>query len=495
MNVADWREPEPLYEPLEGHAYPEGFLPPILRDAVREVQSFVQAPMALVSASALSVLSVAAQGLVNVRRDAQLVGPVSLYLLAVADSGERKSTCDAIFGKGLRQWESARREALVNDLKRHDTAAAVHEARRSALLDAIKHKRRRGQATDAEEQRLEEAVLGAPTAPTVPKLLYADATPEALAHGLATGWPSGGMMSAEAGAVFGSHAMNAETILRNLALLNVLWDGGEIAIDRRTKPSLQLRARRLSVGLMVQPETLSAFLTRAGNLPRGSGFLARFLFACPTSTQGKRAYRSPPAAMTHVERFEARIGELLDAPLSTDAQGGLTPRALDLSSEARREWIAFHDTVETQLAPEGRLHDIRDVASKAAENVARLAALFHVVENGIDGEICAQHVQSALSLVDWHLTESARLFTSFDVSGQMVAAIRLDDWLRAEALARQSDRVSTRRILQSGPRCIRLDDDFLNALAVLAARGRARLEQVGQRRYVAINPMLLSGVM
>ena len=34
---------------------------------------------------------------------------------------------------------------------------------------------------------LEELVRGAPAAPSVPRLLYADATPEALAHGLATG--------------------------------------------------------------------------------------------------------------------------------------------------------------------------------------------------------------------------------------------------------------------------------------------------------------------
>jgi putative DNA primase/helicase len=40
------------------------------------------------------------------------------------------------------------------------------------------------------------------------------------------------VLSAEAGAVFGAHGMGQDTILRNLALLNVLWDGGEIAIDR-----------------------------------------------------------------------------------------------------------------------------------------------------------------------------------------------------------------------------------------------------------------------
>lgn len=88
------------------------------------------------------------------------------------------------------------------------------------------------------------------------------------------------MLSAEAGAVFGAHGMGQDTILRNLALLNVLWDGGEMAIDRRSKPSFLLRGRRLTFGLMVQPEALRGFLERAGTLPRGTGFIARFLIAC-----------------------------------------------------------------------------------------------------------------------------------------------------------------------------------------------------------------------
>ena len=55
------------------------------------------------------------------------------------------------------------------------------------------------------------------------RLLYTDATPEALSHALATGWPSAAVLSAEAGAIFGAHGMGFEAILRNLALLNVLF--------------------------------------------------------------------------------------------------------------------------------------------------------------------------------------------------------------------------------------------------------------------------------
>jgi hypothetical protein len=100
--ATDWPEPEPLTEPLESLPYPVEALPSMLREAVTEAQAFVQAPVALVVSSALSALSLAAQGVANVRRDHQLVGPVSLYLLAVADSGARKTTCDAILSPALR---------------------------------------------------------------------------------------------------------------------------------------------------------------------------------------------------------------------------------------------------------------------------------------------------------------------------------------------------------------------------------------------------------
>ena len=91
------------------------------------------------------------------------------------------------------------------------------------------------QETTEEDAALKELAIHVPVPVAVPRLLYADATPEALSHALATGWPSAAVLSAEAGAVFGAHGMGYETILRNLALLNVFWDGGEIAVDRRRR--------------------------------------------------------------------------------------------------------------------------------------------------------------------------------------------------------------------------------------------------------------------
>jgi len=58
------------------------------------VQAAVQAPVEMVASSALSVASLAAQSLADVRRSVTLTGPCSLYYLTVAESGDRKSTVD-----------------------------------------------------------------------------------------------------------------------------------------------------------------------------------------------------------------------------------------------------------------------------------------------------------------------------------------------------------------------------------------------------------------
>ena len=69
--------------------------------------------------------------------------------------------------------------------------------------------------------------------------------------------------------------------------------------------------------------------------------------------------------------------------------------------------------------------------------------------------------------------------------------IRLDAWLRTEAQANNTDRVPTKRIYQYGPNSVRDSSDLRAALAILAERGRARMELNGRRRVVAINPALL----
>jgi hypothetical protein len=77
----------------------------------------------------------------------------------------------------------------------------------------------------------------------------------------------------------------------------------------------------------------------------------------------------------------------------------------------------------------------------------------------------------------WHLNEARRLLADLDTPPSLAAAIRLDSWLRSEAQASGTDRVPTKRIYQYGPNCVRDSRDLRAALAILAERGRAWLEE------------------
>ena len=376
----------------------------------------VQAPMALVACSALSSLSLATQGLSNVRRDHQLVGPISLYSLAVADSGERKTTSDAIFCPALRDWETARRQEMSPEIAKLAAATAVFEAKKVGILEAIKHKRRRAQERRARSANL-RCWWGMRRCRRSSRGCSIRMRPRRRSR---MRWPPAGraaVCSRPRPVRCSVHTAWART--RFCATSRSSTCCGTAARWRSTgapSPPPCCAAGRLTFGLMIQPEALrgvleraGALLQRAGTLPRGTGFIARFLIAWPGSTQDTRAYRPAPEAMPQVALFGARIRELLAQPLATDAHGRLTPAVLDLSPRARTEWIRFHDEIERELGARGALRSVRDVAAKAAENVARLAALFHVLEHGASGTLrprqprparCARNPRRAWTGVD-----------------------------------------------------------------------------------------------
>jgi putative DNA primase/helicase len=325
----------------------------------------------------------------------------------------------------------------------------------------------------------------------VPRVLHVDSTTEALGYDLAHGWPSAGVLSSEAGVVFGSHSMGPDSITRNLSQLNVLWDGGTLRTERRTSKSFTVRGARLTLGLQVQATVVRTFVTKSQGQVRGSGFLARFLVAWPTSTQGYRPFVEAPDDWPCLEAYRQRIWELLNTPVPVDDDWCLTPRALSLSGEAKQLWIAFHDAVEAELRPGGELDDARDVASKAADNAARLACLFHILEHGPSGEIGAESIERAAELVRWYLTETRRFLGSLAINPEAVAAQDLLVWLIRECQRTYTDTVPAGNILRLGPDGVRTKSVRDAALAFLAEGGWLRLVKRGKQKLVILNPKAL----
>lgn len=492
----EWADPMPLagvnHEP---EAYPLDALPEGLRAAVADVHATTQAPLAMVATGALTALSLAGQAHVNVARNKHLTGPVSLFALVLAESGERKSTVDSFFTRAIREYEAAQAEAMKPEVDAYQADLQAWTAKKAGLLEAIKGASKGGKPTAEFENTLRDIEQAKPQAPKVPELIYGDATPEALTHGLAKKWPSGGVISSEAGTVFGSHGMGADTVMRNLSALNVLWDGGVHKVSRRSVESFTTRNARLTVSLQVQYPVLAGFMGKAGELARGSGFLARFLVAWPESTQGTRQYQEPDHLMTGLAGFNARITQLLTESMPFDETGdGLAPAMLELSPEAKDVWVKVYNLVETELAPLGSLADVKDVASKTADNAARIAALFHLYESGTAGAITAQAMQSACKIAMWHLGESRRLLTELGQDPAMSLAARLDAWLIERCNEQRTNRVSTRDVLQFGPsRQLRKEVQLTPVLQELIDTDRANLTKHGRQKLIVVNPKLLNG--
>lgn len=490
----DWPEPVPLMEQGTSEPYPLDALPAGLADAITEVQAYVQAPIALVACSALTTLSTAVQAHVDVKRADRLLGPTGVYALVVADSGERKTTCDNFFTKPIRAWETAQQERFQPVIEAHRADADAWEAKRAAILENIRAGKKKGSDTGKLEAELREHQTEQPEPPRVPRLIYGDTTPEALAFGLVRQWPAGAVLSSEAGIVFGSHGMGRESSMRNFALLNVLWDGGELSVERRTSESFTVRGARLTVGLAVQEATVREFLERSAGLARGTGFFARFLFAWPESTQGTRMYREASGDWPALARFHARIEAILNQKAPVGEDGTLCPAMLSLDAQAQEAWVRFHDAIEAKLRPSGELHDVRDVASKAADNAARLAALFSAFEEPGTAEISAALMNAAARIVTWHLTEAQRFFGGLAVPQSTVDAMRLQDWLVERCRADGVGCIHARTVQQfATPVRLRKREVLDAAIAELSEAERVRDVLDGRRRVLVINPAVLDG--
>ena len=484
-----WPQPQSLVAQISPEPYPLDALPPRILSAVNEVQGFAQAPVALVSSAALSAVSVAAQTLYDIKRAERLTGPCSLFILTIAESGERKTTADGFFTAALREYETEQAEIAKPSVKAFKADHAAWEAEKSGLQDAIRAASRANKATGDLTAALRDLVNDEPEPPRVPRLLYSDATPEALTWGLSKTWPSAAVISSEAGGVFGSHGMGAESMTRNLSILNQLWDGRDLVFDRRKdNGSFAVRGARLTMSLQTQEITLRQFFDRTAGLARGIGFLARFLVAWPESTQGTRFYREAPTSWPALAAFNGRMEAILRTAAPIDDDGALHPIMLDLTPEAKAAWVQFHDAIESELGAGGELADVKDVASKTADNAARLALLFHVFEGGA-GAVSADAFAGASRVVAWHLNEARRFLGEFAMPPELAEAARLDGWLLSYCRQQQTQEVGKREAQQYGP--LRDGPQLDAALGALETLGRVRVSKQGKRVIVTLNPMLL----
>jgi uncharacterized protein DUF3987 len=471
-----WPDPEPL----DGincaeKPYPVDALPPIIADAVREYQGYGQQPLPLVAVSALSTMSLVTQGLADIARDDELSGPIGIYTLVIAQSGERKTSADKEFKKPIRAWIDDRRELAKADEASARAEVEAWKAEREGLLTKIKTasggngKKKTSVEAEADIRVLKEQLKNLeahqPTELIIPTLFYVDTNSAALAVDLAEGWPSASLWSSEAGLVIGSQGMSDESVMQFLALLNCLWDAESYERRRRTTKSASLKGRRFTAAMMMQPIVLRQLLVAGKGASRGMGFVARCLVTWPTSTIGLRQYKAPTKGSPAMGAMHQRMTELLNMPLPTGGTDNmvLTPPVLRLSPEAFGIWRDFYNEIEAELGRWGEFSDIADIGAKIADNAARLAGEFHVFEKGPVGEVEALTMADSCRVAMWHLSEAKRVIGATELAPEVEDAKLLLEWM----LKHQPGPFELRQISQFGPAQTRGKKRRDAALAVL----------------------------
>lgn len=455
--------PQPLLREIPaGEAYPVAALGP-LQAAVEAVRGFTQAPVAIPAASALAVASLAVQGFADVETLGGFA-PVSLYFLTIAQSGERKSSCDKPLLQGLREYEREQSEIYAAAFKTWANASELHDAKKKgALRDAASASPDKRTAAEADLAALGDA----PEGPILPDRTASEPTLEGLFRAFLQGQPSLGLFSDEAGQFLGGHAMNADNRMKTLGGLNSLWDGSEIKRTRAGDGVFTLRGRRMALHLMAQPVVMHGFISDP--LASGLGFLPRCLICEPASSIGQRFSTSARRDDAALSIFAARLKSILSRTMPTWDDGRtLKPASLTLTPSARALLVAFSDTIEAAQAPRGALSHITGTASKVAEQAARIAGVLTLWADLEAHEVQPAVMADAITLAQFYLSEASRLASAATVSGEIdrAEALRkwlLEGWTETEVLVRD--------VVRLGPNPLRESPKARAALGILERHG------------------------
>lgn len=457
--------PEPLRRPVPpAQPYPLAELGDVLAPAAQALRRVIQAPDAVCGASVLAAASLAVQGLANVERERGQVYPLSLWMLTVAESGERKSAVDTEAMRAARDYEKELCKGYAAQEADHAARLKEWEARRKAA---------EAKANKASGQGLAEALLSigpAPPAPLLPRVTVADFTAEGLSKLLAAGWPTVGAFTDEAALVFGGHGMTKETVMRTAATLCKLWDSGTLDRVRALDGATKLYGRRLALHLLAQPVIAERALSDA--VLSGQGFLPRCLLAWPESTAGTRPYKEEALRDDHaLQRLAVRLGDLhrAELPLADGDRQELDPRALRLSPEAKRAWVKLHDAIEAAMAPGEQFATVKPWASKTPEQVLRIAGVLTLLDDANAQSVDAATLERAAELALWHLNEAVRLAGTAELAPEVRNAEALLNWCHATGRTLLYSTVAMNR----GPACIRDQKSFRQAVAELERAGWA----------------------
>lgn len=348
------------------------YLPTHLSRVIEAVEHKTQAPLEIIVNALLATGALALQRQYDVIDPDGICKPLSLNILTIADSGERKTTVDKCFSKPFFEHEARQKERADQSRVESEFQQIYFEEAAKIARGNLRKSIKSGDDSSVAQQNFRDLQALKPQPERLTKIVYQDVTVPALIDGLAHNNPSAALMSSEAGSILAGNATE------DLPLLNQLWDGEAISVNRkRPQTDINLTDARLTVSLMTQYEPFKKFMNARKGYAKEVGFLARCLFSYPVSRQGYRTSSlDPQNALYHEHVIAGHQRVLLDFYQSTEPS---TTIRYDEST-----WCDYHaikNHIEIDLRPGGRLFEHRGYGSKYCNNLSRVAAIIALLSD------------------------------------------------------------------------------------------------------------------
>lgn len=408
---------------IKPEAFPLHELPQILGNAAKEIAEKNKLPDVLAGLAVIGAASHLAQSRVDALHPAEVMEndqgeivkrsmPTSLNILALADSGDRKSTAYRlayhVINKRNQELEESY-ELQEKELKK-ESAGAKGEAKKDALV------------------KLEQLQN--------PSELLNGGTFEAVQGNFIRGLSSASWTTDEGGQFFGGHSMQSETRANALSGFIQFFDSGSgkrLVARSNAEGSGTYRDRRLTIFLMAQEFTVRESLKDP--LFSNQGFLPRFLLGTAESKAGTRfvdleAIKNPKKqSLPALKNYWARCKEIQSKPSNTCSETAEVKNAgMPLNDDALAGWASYFNMVEAQLHSLGDYAHVKPFASRSAELAARLATIFAF----FDGKqvVDAEAMNSAVKVAYYSLKEWLRYTTESTSSTPEQEALEFIKWLQ-----------------------------------------------------------------
>ncbi|MDP2002713.1 MAG: DUF3987 domain-containing protein, partial [Desulfurivibrionaceae bacterium] len=469
----EWSDPIPLPDSSSvtcEHEYPIEMLPEAVRKAAVEVSRFSKVPSASPGTIGLSCCGVSIGNKAVVVERQGLKHYSSVFLALIAQSGARKSDPFKIMTAPLTRWSE-------NGLEKYNRDKQKVIWHNSLLETAIAAQNAKAKKEGANLGAITKKILKLESKkralPSDPYLFTSDTTEERLFQLMEEHRGAYAVMSGEGrpvidgimGRYSGAGRTGDATYLAGIS-------GDTITRDRVSgvngPESGRIIKPCLNVCIMLQPDKyLEAACCKT---LRQSGALARILPIFLPSMVGCRIEEvdEPGLNASRMATYNNMIETLLNTPhKDTPHEACLSPKA----AEARRK---YHNSLEMMMGNDGDLADVRDIASKATTQVAKLALILHLADN----PKLLNRKASIIRLPTWrraerlgryHLKEAIRVQRqAIETEGiDIEYARRILGWVKTNNFVT----IAVRKIQQGMPRPRGAAHEIKGALKVLIEHG------------------------